>query len=113
MEPDFMPFMKISIMYQLAKLSRTPLQTEKNEKIKKKPKKKDGFNKKWFIANFDKIYLEDLLIELSEPSRDPKVIYSVYLMNGRNKPHFNEDLYERVMNVYLEELRPKRVVILD
>lgn len=113
MEPNFIPIIKLSILYQLAKLSTTPLKTEKNEKAKKKPKKKDVFNKKWFIATFDKIYLEDLLQEIDEPSRDPKYLYSVYLMSGKNKPYFNEDLYERVLNVYLEELRPKRVVILD
>jgi hypothetical protein len=113
MEPNFIPIIKLCMLYESAKLSTTPLKTEKNEKAKKKPKKKDVFNKKWFKANFDKIYLEDLLQEIDEPSREANYLYSIYLMSGKNKPHFNEDLYERVLNVYLEELRPKRVVILD
>lgn len=107
-----MPFIKICIKYHEAKLYKKPIETEKTEKVKKKAKKKNQFNKKWFIANYDKIYIEDILEEIEEPSRDPKVIYSTYLMSGKNKILFNEDLYERVLNVYLEEINPKRTVIL-
>ena len=112
MDSILFPFIRLSIMYEEAKLSKKPITVEKTEKIKKKSKKKNQFNKKWFLVNFDKIYIEDILQEIEEPSRDPKVIYSTYLMSGKNKTFFNEDLYERVLNVYLEEITPKRTVIL-
>lgn len=90
----------------------TPPRLEEDEEVKakKKVKKVDKFTKKWFVENYSKIQLEDILVELGAVSRDPKFIYGMYLMRAKNKPEFSADLYERVNSYYHEFSHPRRVV---
>ena len=81
------------------------------EKIKKKTMPKLKFKKKWFIDNWDRIYgnyrtiLDEMII-----SGDAKDVYSDYFKGGKKNNLYNDEFYNFINNIYIDEIRVKNMV---
>ncbi len=91
-----------------------PIPHEKKEKIRKPLKKKEKFNKTWFVDNAYNINMHDFLSRNGDLELDFKNIYSKYLVEKKGQNgSVNDELYEIVNNYYQDSIKPKRTAILD